>query len=145
MPWRFDEHYKPIQRSSPPFEGRGRGRGTMKPVTNYAQTMLTMQAERYTKTIEGLPEGALNWRPGDETTNSVAQLVRHVFEGMPWLLRIAMGEMPQMDQDERLQRHLHSLRNDPATKDELLGAIQTAMAQKDDLLAMIDGLDLSEE
>ena len=66
----------------------------MKPVTNYAQTMLTQQAERYTKAVEGLPEEALNWRPGDETTNSVAQIVRHVYEGLPWLLGMAAGVTP---------------------------------------------------
>lgn len=117
----------------------------MKPVTNYAQTMLTMQAERYTRVVEGLPEEVLNWRPGDETTNSVAQLVRHVYEGLPWLLGMATGEATMMDQDARLRRHLRSLRNDPATKEELLGIIQTAMGEKERLLAVIDGLDLGEE
>src|SRR5436853_5497662 len=116
----------------------------MRPVTNYAQWMLGMQAERYTKVIEGLPEEALNWRPGDETTNSVAQLVRHVHEGLPWLLGMATGDTPPIEQESRLARHQHSLRNDPATKDELLGIIQTAMATTEGLLPKLDDLDLRE-
>ncbi|MGI8858313.1 MAG: DinB family protein [Thermomicrobiales bacterium] len=118
----------------------------MKPVTNYAQFMLNMQADRYRKAVEELPEDALNWRPADETTNSVAQLVRHVYEGLPWLLGIATGDgPPPMDQEARQARHLHSLRNDPATRQELLGIITTGMAQTNDLLAKIDDTDLSEE
>lgn len=118
----------------------------MKPVTNYAQFMLTTQAERYGKVVEGLPEEALNWRPGDETTNAVAQIVRHVYEGLPWLLGIAVGDgAPPMDQEARQARHLHSLRNDPATREELLGIIAAGMAKANDLLAKIDETDLSEE
>ncbi|MHB8646519.1 MAG: mycothiol transferase [Thermomicrobiales bacterium] len=118
----------------------------MKPVTNYAQWMLTRQAERYTAAVEAMPEEALTWRPADATTNSVAQLVRHVHEGLPWLLGFATGDTePITDRAVQHQRHLHSLRNDPATKEELLGIIQTAMTKKDDLLAKVDELDLSEE
>ncbi len=118
----------------------------MKPVTNYAQWMLTRQAERYTAVIEALPDEALNWRPGDETTNSIAQLIRHVYEGLPWLLGFVTGDSePVTDREMMRQRHLHSLRNDSATKEELLGIIQAAMAKKDDLLAKVDGIDLSEE
>jgi len=117
----------------------------MKPVTTYAQFMLGMQADRYRKVVEGLPEEALNWRPADETTNSVAQLVRHVYEGLPWLLGFAAGDSPPGDPDTARARRLHSLRNDPATRDELFAIIAAGMAAKDDLLAKIDGVDLSEE
>ena len=118
----------------------------MKPITNYAQVMLTAQADRYRKVIEGLPEEALNWRPGDETTNAVAQLVRHVYEGLPMLLGVAVGDgtLP-MDQNAMQARHLHSLRNDPATQEELVGIITAGMATANDLLAKLDETDLSEE
>ena len=108
--------------------------------------MLTAQAERYGKVVEALPGEALNWRPGDETTNAVAQIVRHVYEGLPLLLGIAVGDgtLP-IDQNARQARHLHSLRNDPATKEELLGIIATGMAKANDLLSKIDETDLSEE
>ena len=118
----------------------------MKPITNYAQFMLTAQAERYRKVIEGLPEEALNWRPGDETTNAVAQIVRHVYEGLPWLLGTAVGDgAPLMDRDTMQARHLHSLRNEPTTQEELLGIIVAGMATANDLLAKLDETDLSEE
>jgi hypothetical protein len=122
------------------------GGKTMKPVTNYAQFMLAAQAQRYGKVVEGMPEEALNWRPGDETTNAVAQIVRHVYEGLPWLLGIAVGDgAPPMDEDARKARHLHSLRNDRATREELLGIIAAGMTKANDLLAKIDETDLSEE
>ncbi len=116
----------------------------MKPVTTYAHFMLTQQAERYTKVIESLPEEALNWQPGNEM-NSVAQIVRHVYEGLPWFLGMATDDTPPVDREVMPQRHLHSLRNDPATKEELQGIIAAAMTKKDDLLAKVDEMDLSEE
>jgi hypothetical protein len=109
----------------------------MKPMVEVVQGMLDEQAERYSKVVEGMPEDALNWRPGDETTNSVAQLVRHVTAVQNVLLERALGGSPTHD-------HAHSLRNDPATKDELLGLIAAAKAQKDDQLARVDPMDMSE-
>jgi len=117
----------------------------MQPVTGYAQQMLGRQRERYAGVVEGMPEEALNWRPGDETTNAVAQIVRHVFEGLPWLLSTALNEAEPMDADARRQWHEHSLRNDPATKEELLGIITANSAHANEMLARIDALDLSEE
>lgn len=117
----------------------------MKPVTTYAQTMLGRQAERYAAVVDALPEEALNWRPGDETTNSVAQIVRHVFEGTPWLLGLATGDTGPSTPEERRARHEHSLRNDPATKDELHGIIAASKERWAVLLPQIDALDLSEE
>jgi uncharacterized damage-inducible protein DinB len=116
----------------------------MKPITNYARSMLAYQAERYTKVVDELPAEALNWQPGRET-NSVAQLIRHVYEGLPWLLGMATGVTPTMEQAAVAERHRHTLRNDPETKEELLGIISNAMAEKDDLLAKIDSIDLSEQ
>ena len=109
----------------------------MKPMVEVVQRMLNGQAERYGKVVDALPEDALNWRPGNEETNSVAQLVRHVTAVQNVLLGRALGESPEHD-------HAHSLRNDPATKEELHGLIAAAKAQKDDQLARLDGMDMSE-
>ena len=109
----------------------------MKPVVAVVQRMLDEQAERYGKVVDGLPAEALNWRPGNEETNSVAQLVRHVTAVQWVLLARALGEPFEHD-------HKHSLRNDPATKEELQVLIADAKAKKDDALARLDGMDMSE-
>jgi hypothetical protein len=108
----------------------------MKPLVTVVQGMLDEQAERYRRVVAGLPEEALNWRPGD-ATSSVAQLVRHAAAAQDLLLGIALGDEPPWDQDD-------SLRNDPATKEELVGLIAAAQARKDEQLARIDPLDLGE-
>jgi hypothetical protein len=109
----------------------------MKPMVTVVQTMLDGQAERFGKVVEGMPEEALNWRPGNEETNSVAQLIRHTTAVQGVLLGRALGDAPEHD-------HEHSLRNDPATKEELRGLIADAKAAKDQYLAKLDGMDMSE-
>lgn len=109
----------------------------MKPMIEVVQRMLDGQAERYGQVIEGLPEEALNWRPGNEETNSVAQLVRHVTAVQEMLLGRALGESPEYD-------HTRSLRNDPATKEELRGLLTDAKTKKDEQLARLDEMDMSE-
>jgi hypothetical protein len=108
----------------------------MKPIIVVVKGMLDEQAERYTQVVTAMPEEALHWRPGDATTNSVAQIVRHVTAAQEWLLGVARGDTPAWDQD--------SLRNDRATREELLGLIAAVSARKDDQLARIDLLDMSE-
>lgn len=109
----------------------------MKPMVQVVQTMLDGQAERYTNVVAGMPEEALNWQPGAVGTNSVAQLVRHTTAVQDVLLGRGLGENPDYD-------HTDSLRNDPATKHELLGLIAAAKAKKDELLAKLDEKDMSE-
>lgn len=109
----------------------------MKPMVDVVQRMLDGQAERYGNVVDALPEEALNWRPGNEETNSVAQLVRHVTAVQNVLLGRALGNSPQHD-------HAYSLRNDPATKEELHGLIAAAKANKDEQLARLDVMDMSE-
>ncbi len=109
----------------------------MKPMVTVVQTMLDGQAERFGKVVEGMPEEALNWRPGNEETNSVAQLIRHTTAVQGVLLGRALGDAPAHD-------HAHSLRNDPATKEELHGLIADARAAKDQHLAKLDEMDMSE-
>lgn len=108
----------------------------MKPMVTVVQGILNGQAERYTAVVEGLPEEALTWQPGSEI-NSIAQLVRHVTAVQNVLLERGLGNSPTHD-------HAHSLRNDPATKEELLGLIVEAKAKKDDQLARLDPMDMSE-
>ncbi len=108
----------------------------MKPMVDVVLRMLDGQAERYGKVVDGMPEEALTWRPGDETTNSVAQLVRHVTAVQTLLLAFALGESPTHDHD-------YSLRNDPATGEELRGLIAAAKAKKDEQLALLDAMDMS--
>src|SRR5437763_2244226 len=93
-----------------------RGGNGMKPVVEVVQGMLNEHADRFSAVVEGMPAEALTWRPGDETTNSVAQLVRHVTSVQNVLLSRALGESPS-------HSHEYSLRNDPATQEELLGLI----------------------
>jgi DinB family protein len=109
----------------------------MKPIIEVVQRKLNGQAERYGKVVDGLPDDALDWRPGNEETNSVAQLVRHVTAVQGMLLGRALGESPAYD-------HAHSLRNDPATKEELRGLIADAKTKKDEQLARLDSMDMSE-
>ncbi|HEY8293386.1 MAG TPA: DinB family protein, partial [Thermomicrobiales bacterium] len=78
-----------------------------------------------------------NWRPGNDETNSVAQLVRHVTAVQNVLLNRALGESSE-------HNHEYSLRNSPATKEELRGLIAAAKAQKDEQLARLDAMDMSE-
>jgi len=109
----------------------------MKPMVEVVQRMLDGQTTRFTAVVDAMPEEALNWRPGNDETNSVAQLVRHVTAVQGLLLGRALGEAPEYD-------HATSLRNDPATKEELHGLIAAAKARKDAHLARLDEMDMSE-
>jgi hypothetical protein len=121
------------------------GEGTMQPVTRYARQMLDRQRDRYTKVIEGMAGEALNWRPGDLTTNTITQIVRHVYEGLPWLLSLGLDDAEPMDAEQLREWSLHTLRDDPATAPELLDGIATHSARADTLLARLDAHDLGEE
>ena len=109
----------------------------MKPIIDVVQRMLNGQAERYGKVVDALPDDALNWRPGNDETNSVAQLIRHTTAVQNVLLARALGESVA-------HNHEQSLRNDPATKGELHGLLADAKAKKDEQLARLDGMDMSE-
>ena len=109
----------------------------MKPMLEVVQRMLDGQAERYGNVVDAMPGDALTWRPGNDETNSVAQLVRHVAAVQNVLLSRGLGEAVEHD-------HEYSLRNDPATKEELHGLIADAKAKKDEQLARLDSTDMSE-
>lgn len=109
----------------------------MKPIIDVVLGMLDGQAERYGKVVDAMPDDALTWRPGNEETNSVAQLVRHVTAVQTVLLARALGEPME-------HNHEYSLRNDPATREELHGLIAGAKAKKDEQLMRLDAMDMSE-
>lgn len=115
----------------------------MQPILAFAQLITDEQAERFTKVIEGMPNEALTWQPTASGTNSVAQIVRHVSRATPYLLGLASGAA-QPPLPERVQGwHNEMWSNTPATKMDLLDAIATGRAARDEQLAMLDGMDLS--
>lgn len=117
----------------------------MQPVTRYAQQMLGRQQERYASVVAGLPEEALNWRPGDLTTNTITQIVRHVYEGLPWLLSLGLDDAEPMDAEQLREWSRYTLRDDPATATALLDCIATHSTRADTLLVRLDAHDLGEE
>jgi len=62
----------------------------VQPIVQFARVTLGHIDERFIKAIEAMPEEALNWQPGDETTNSLAQIVRHVASGRKFMLGIVL-------------------------------------------------------
>jgi len=117
----------------------------MQATTRYAQRTLDGQAERFATVVDGLPPEALTWRPGDEMTNSIAQIVRHVYVWEPWYLGVTLSDPVPLDDAALNQKQEDSLRNDPATAEELRALIGAARAQTAADLARIDALDLSAE
>jgi hypothetical protein len=116
----------------------------MQPILVFAQQAWDQQAERYRKAVEGMPDAALTWQPTSAETNSVTQIVQHVFEGLPWLLGVACGA-PAPTLEQMQERRARMWRNDPTTKQELLEIIATGLQGRDAALADLDGMDLSEE
>jgi hypothetical protein len=112
----------------------------MQPIIEYAQRSLDRLWDRYRAVVQAMPADGLNWRPGDETTNSLAMIVRHVTFGQHLILNMALGNPPILLLDERT-RGLH---NDPATHDQLLGLLDIAAAERREFLARLDALDLGE-
>src|SRR5438309_435809 len=89
---------------------------------------LATQADRFTAVVQEAPETAINWRPSDEVTNSIAQIVRHVLAYQELFLAIPLGESPIRDEAALERMHEQSLTDDPITRDELLGLIADARA-----------------
>ena len=112
----------------------------MQLMVEYAQQALDRLWERYRAVVQAMPAEALNWRPGDETTNSLAMIIRHVAFGQRLILNAALGSPPNLPLDERT-RGLH---NDPAKHDELLGLLDQAVEERRDFLARLDASDLNE-
>lgn len=111
------------------------------PVLPIVHRHLAIQADRFTDVVNALPEEALNWRPSDTTTNSVAQIVRHVLTYQEFFLTSALGESTVRSEEDFRQIHAESLRDDPVTRAALLGVIADARARLEDQCARLDTLD----
>ncbi len=117
----------------------------MQPILAFAQRATDQQAERYVKVVEGMPDEALTWQPTESETNSVAQLVQHVFAATPRLLAMATGTMPTPTPEVRQRWRAHMWRNNPTTQQALLDIIATGRAARDEQLAALDGMDMNGE
>jgi uncharacterized damage-inducible protein DinB len=112
--------------------------------TRYAQRTLDAQAERFATVVDGLSPDALAWRPGDEATNSIAQIVRHVVAWQPWYLGVALGDPVPLDDEALAQKQTDSLDNSPTTAAALRALIETTRAQTATTLDRLETLDLNE-
>lgn len=117
----------------------------MQAATRYAQRTLDAQAERYATAVEGLSPEALAWRPGDETTNAIAQIVRHVVAWQPWYLSIVLGDPVPLDDAALGQKQEDSLDNSPTTADDLRALVETMRTETTAALDRMGNLDLDEE
>ena len=117
----------------------------MHAATRYAQRTFEAQAERFAIVVDGLPPEALTWRPGDEATNSIAQIVRHVTAWQPWYLGVALGDPVPLDDEALSRKQAESLDNGPATGAELRATIESMRAQTARALDRSSALDLDEE
>lgn len=105
---------------------------------------LAIQADRFAAVVEAMPDTAINWRPSDETTNSIAQIVRHVLAYQEFFLATALGESPIRDEAAFERMHERSLDNDPATQAELLALLADARARMEEQLDRLDALGMEE-
>ncbi|MGI8856811.1 MAG: DinB family protein [Thermomicrobiales bacterium] len=117
----------------------------MHAATRYAQRTLDAQAERIANVVNELPPEALAWRPGDETTNAIAQIVRHVVAWQPWYLGVALGDPVPLDDEALNQKQADSLDNSPTTAAALRALVETTRAQTAAALERMGTLDLDEE
>jgi uncharacterized damage-inducible protein DinB len=117
----------------------------MHAATRYAQRTLDAQAERFATVVDGLSPEALTWRPGDETTNSIAQIVRHVVAWQPWYLGVALGDPVPLDDEALTQKQAASLDNSPTTAAALRALVEATRTETARALERMDVLDLSEE
>lgn len=111
------------------------------PVMPIVRRHLAIQADRFTAVVQAAPDVAINWRPSDASTNSIAQIVRHVLDYQEFFLATALGESPVRDEAGFARMHARSLRDDPITRDELLGLIAAARARMEEQLGRLDALD----
>ena len=117
----------------------------MNAATRYAQRTFDAQAERFANVVDGLSPEALAWRPGDEATNSIAQIVRHVVAWQPWYLGVTLGDPVPLDDETLNQKQVDSLDNGPTTADALRALVDTMRVQTAAALDRTPVLDLDEE
>jgi hypothetical protein len=117
----------------------------MQATARYAQRTLDAQAERFAGVVDGLPPEALTWRPGNETTNSIAQIIRHVAAWQPWYLGVALGDPVPLDDETLNRKQADSLDNSPTSAEELRTLVDDMRAHTAGTLDRIGALDLEEE
>jgi hypothetical protein len=113
----------------------------MQLIVEYTRDVLAHLSGRYRAAVDALPAGALTWRPGDDRTNSVAQIVRHVARGQDLILARALGTGDVGEPADDRDRGLH---NDPATHRELRDLIGWMDSLREERLTVLDGMDLAE-
>ncbi len=117
----------------------------MDAATRYAQRTLDAQAERFAAVVDGLTPEALAWRPGDGTTNAIAQIVRHVVAWQPWYLSVALGDPVPLDDEALNRKQADSLDNSPTTAAALRALIESTRSQTAAALERMGAVDLDEE
>ena len=117
----------------------------MQEATRYAQRTFDAHAERFANVVDGLSPEALAWRPGDETTNAIAQIVRHVVAWQPWYLGIVLDDPVPLDDAALNQKQADSLDNSPTTAADLRALVEAMRAQTTTVLGRVGDRDLNEE
>ncbi|MHB8645792.1 MAG: DinB family protein [Thermomicrobiales bacterium] len=116
----------------------------MNAAIGYAQRTFDAQAERFANVVDGLSPEALAWRPGDEATNSIAQIVRHVVAWQPWYLGVALGDPVPLDDETLNRKQVDSLDNSSTTVAALHALVETTRAQTAAALDRMRALDPNE-
>ncbi len=100
------------------------------PVMAAARDLLTVTLGDLRPGVEGASREALNWRPGNEDTNSIAVLALHSMTSTRWWLSVAVGApLPVRDRDAEFRA--------AATDAAALLAFIDGMER--DCLALLDG------
>jgi hypothetical protein len=74
--------------------------------------------------VDGLPDEALNWKPGGEDTNSVAVLVTHVLHSTrSWISTAVGAPLPDRDRDSEFRAAAGSTKELLSLLDDLGGQI----------------------
>lgn len=94
-----------------------------------AMVVLRQQEESYRAVIAGLPDAALNWRPGPET-NSLAVLVAHAWgAAQAWISRAGGTEIAR-DRDAEFRVEMNA--------QQLAALLDAAIARVAEYIAAID-------
>jgi len=69
-----------------------------------ASYVLTDHLKELRAAVDGLPDEALNWKPGGEDTNSIAVLVTHVLHSTrSWISTAVGAPLPERDRDSEFR------------------------------------------
>ena len=115
----------------------------MQPELHYASVVFRNHQERFTAVVDALPDEGLNWRPGQEM-NAVGQLVRHIVAYQRIFFSFALGEPAVRSEEEIRTMHVHSFRDEPATRAELADLLTQEYARVAAELARLDTMNLSD-